>query len=48
MPAKQLRFDTEARQLLRRGVDSVADAVAVTLGLMMVGLILYAVLFARM
>ena len=32
MPAKQLRFDTEARQLLRRGVDSVADAVAVTLG----------------
>jgi chaperonin GroEL len=32
MPAKQLRFDTEARQLLRRGVDAVADAVAVTLG----------------
>ena len=29
MPAKQLRFDTEARQLLRRGVDAVADAVAV-------------------
>jgi len=32
MPAKQLRFDTEARQLLRHGVDAVADAVAVTLG----------------
>ncbi len=32
MPAKQIRFDTEARQLLRRGVDAVADAVAVTLG----------------
>src|ERR1035438_1724983 len=32
MPAKQLRFATEARQLLRHGVDAVADAVAVTLG----------------
>jgi chaperonin GroEL len=32
MPAKQLRYDVEARQLLRRGVDAVADAVAVTLG----------------
>jgi chaperonin GroEL len=32
MPAKQLRFDTEARQLLRLGVDAVADAVSVTLG----------------
>ena len=32
MPAKQLRFDTEARQLLRQGVDAVADALAVTLG----------------
>ncbi|MGA8016013.1 MAG: chaperonin GroEL [Candidatus Dormiibacterota bacterium] len=32
MPAKELRFDTEARQLLRDGVDAVADAVSVTLG----------------
>jgi chaperonin GroEL len=32
MPAKQLQFDTEARQSLRRGVDAAADAVAVTLG----------------
>ncbi len=32
MPAKELRYDVEARQLLRRGVDAVADAVAVTLG----------------
>ena len=32
MPAKQLRFDTEARHLLRQGVDAVADAVSVTLG----------------
>jgi chaperonin GroEL len=32
MPAKELRYDVEARQLLRRGVDHVADAVSVTLG----------------
>ena len=32
MPAKQLRFDAEARASLRRGVDTLADAVAVTLG----------------
>jgi chaperonin GroEL len=32
MPAKELRFDTEARQALRRGAGAVADAVAVTLG----------------
>ncbi|HXZ99121.1 MAG TPA: chaperonin GroEL [Candidatus Binatia bacterium] len=32
MPAKELRFDTEARQALRKGADAVADAVSVTLG----------------
>src|SRR5579884_1812704 len=32
MPAKELRFDAEARTALRRGVDAVADAVSVTLG----------------
>ena len=32
MPAKELRFDVEARTALRRGVDAVAGAVAVTLG----------------
>src|SRR5487761_1673617 len=32
MPAKQLRFDTEARTALRRGVDGVANVVSVTLG----------------
>ncbi|MGI8848002.1 MAG: chaperonin GroEL [Candidatus Dormibacteria bacterium] len=32
MPAKQLRFDHDARHLLQHGVDQVADAVAVTLG----------------
>ncbi|MEN6402872.1 MAG: TCP-1/cpn60 chaperonin family protein, partial [Armatimonadia bacterium] len=30
--AKQLAFDEEARRALERGVDKVADAVAVTLG----------------
>jgi chaperonin GroEL len=32
MPAKQVRFEHEARAALRRGVDQVAQAVAVTLG----------------
>jgi len=32
MTAKQLRFSNEAREALHRGVDSVADAVSVTLG----------------
>src|SRR5437867_3825673 len=32
MPAKELRFDAEARAALKRGADSVANAVAVTLG----------------
>src|ERR1700680_820560 len=32
MPAKEIRFEDEARQMLRRGVDAVADAVSVTLG----------------
>jgi chaperonin GroEL len=32
MPAKELRFDAEARAALKRGVDAVADAVSVTLG----------------
>ena len=32
MPAKELRFDHEARHLLRHGVEAVADAVSVTLG----------------
>src|SRR5579884_2461798 len=32
MPAKELRFDAEARAALKRGADAVADAVAVTLG----------------
>jgi chaperonin GroEL len=32
MPAKELRFDAEAREALKDGVDALADAVAVTLG----------------
>jgi chaperonin GroEL len=32
MPAKELRFDAEARDALKRGADAVADTVAVTLG----------------
>lgn len=32
MPAKQLSFDTDARQALKRGVDILADAVRVTMG----------------
>jgi chaperonin GroEL len=32
MPAKELRFDAEARAALRRGADAVADTVSVTLG----------------
>jgi chaperonin GroEL len=32
MPAKELRFDADARAALKRGVDGVADAVSVTLG----------------
>ncbi|MDH4347774.1 MAG: chaperonin GroEL [Gemmatimonadota bacterium] len=32
MAAKELRFDTEARAALKRGVDALADAVKVTLG----------------
>jgi len=32
MPAKQLVFDVEAREALRRGADALADAVSVTLG----------------
>ena len=30
--AKQIKFDTEARELLKKGVDQLADAVKVTLG----------------
>ena len=32
MPAKQLKFDTDARDALLQGVDKLADAVRVTLG----------------
>ncbi|MXZ75287.1 MAG: chaperonin GroEL [Gemmatimonadetes bacterium] len=32
MPAKQLSFDADARQALKRGVDTLADAVRVTMG----------------
>ncbi len=32
MPAKQLIFDAEAREALKRGADALAEAVAVTLG----------------
>ena len=32
MPAKELRFDADARAALKRGADAVADAVSVTLG----------------
>src|SRR5258708_14048627 len=32
MPAKQLVFDVEAREALKRGADALADAVSVTLG----------------
>jgi chaperonin GroEL len=32
MPAKQLTFDADARQALKRGVDTLADAVRVTMG----------------
>ena len=32
MPAKQLSFDADARQALKRGVDALADAVRVTMG----------------
>ncbi len=32
MPAKELRFDVEARQALRKGVDAAAAAISVTLG----------------
>ena len=32
MPAKQLRFDEEARRTILRGVDQLANAVKVTLG----------------
>lgn len=32
MPAKQLSFDADARQALKRGVDILADAVRVTMG----------------
>src|SRR5712675_2246798 len=32
MPAKDLRFDTDARAALKRGVDQLAEAVKVTLG----------------
>jgi chaperonin GroEL len=32
MPAKQLRFDEEARRVILRGVDQLANAVKVTLG----------------
>jgi chaperonin GroEL len=32
MPAKQLVFDVEAREALKRGVDALADAVSITLG----------------
>src|SRR5438445_2897451 len=32
MPAKQLRYDVDAREALMRGVDALADALSVTLG----------------
>ncbi len=32
MPAKQLSFDADARQALKRGVDALTDAVRVTMG----------------
>jgi len=32
VPAKQLSFDADARQALKRGVDALADAVRVTMG----------------
>ncbi len=32
MPAKMLKFDEDARRALERGVDKLADAVAITLG----------------
>ena len=32
MPAKQLRYDEEARRAIRHGVDKLANAVKVTLG----------------
>ena len=32
MAAKQLSFNQEAREALKRGVDKLADAVKVTLG----------------
>ena len=32
MPAKQIIFDEEARVALKRGADTLADAVKVTLG----------------
>src|SRR5213082_3082368 len=32
MPAKELKFDEEARRALEAGVDKLADAVAITLG----------------
>jgi len=32
VPAKQLSFDADARQALKRGVDTLADAVRVTMG----------------
>ena len=32
MAAKELKFNTEARAALKRGVDKLADAVKVTLG----------------
>ena len=30
--AKEIKFDTDARELLKRGVDQLANAVKVTLG----------------
>src|SRR5437763_15873903 len=32
MPAKELKFDEDARRALESGVDKLADAVAITLG----------------
>ena len=32
MPAKQLEYSEEARRALKRGIDSLADAVKITLG----------------
>ncbi|MDP7604530.1 MAG: chaperonin GroEL, partial [Alphaproteobacteria bacterium] len=32
MPAKEVKFDTDARNRLLKGVDVLADAVKVTLG----------------